>query len=366
MQSKEITNKNKVVVLTGGTGGFGRFLALELLRYKEVKLILLIRENSLEEAQESAKEVLGESYSEQIEIFCSDLTKERLGLSEQEYTNLANRATHILHAAASVRFTLPLEEARQYNVKTTENTLNFAKMCPNLARFGFVSTALISGNRSGTIKEDEFEHNAGFKNTYEQTKYEAEKLVRGNSEKLPVVVFRPPLIATESTTGNNLGSRTNALSLGIRLVIGRDISFLPGNDNSTVDIVSSKTAANRIVTLILKPSLMYLVYQITNDISAPTIKIIREIIEKKISHPISLEFCGSMDVYNKKVRSISWYKFRAKRAHEKISSFVSELAYPKIYNNAHTLKELQISHLGDNPIDIVKKIVNEKTWSFSV
>lgn len=346
---------HKTVILTGGMGGFGRFLSLELLKNQDIKLILLIRANSIEEAQIRAKKVLGNWDNNQVEVLCSDLTKEKLGLSEADYANLASKTTHILHAAASVRFTLSIEEARKCNVKTTEQMINFAKQCPNLVRFGFVSTALVAGNRSGIVTEDEFEHTAGFKNTYEQTKYEAEKLVRTNLKKFPVVIFRPPLIISSSAEGYK--GHTNLLKLVIFLVKHGWLPFIPGTKNSTIDIIDGEDAAGIICKLLLKENLQHMTYHITNGYQAPTIKTIHAIIEKKLGASIPLEYCGSINSFNQRVRKIPWYKFKLKISYKRSASFLPEAAYPKIFNNHNTLSELNISKVGKDPNNILRLII---------
>lgn len=365
MSNTPHNKKDKTIVLTGSTGNLGRFLTLELLQCDGIELILLVRAESPQKARARVQEII-DLGGNRVKVFCSDLTVERLGLSESDYADLARRTTHILHSAASVRFTHPLEEARLFNVKTTDQMVSFARACLNLVRFGYISTALVAGNRSGVISEDDFEHNAGFKNTYEQTKYEAEYLVRTSFKELPVVIFRPPLILPPLLEiDKSPSSQPNALYLGISLAIRGNLTFLPGTENSVVDVVDSNMAAVRIVQLMTKPSLAYKVYHITNNEYAPSIKAICDMIEKKIKCLISLEFCGSMDVYSEKVRSIPWYKFKMRKVHKKISSFIAELAYPKIYKNIHTLEELHIPHLGQSPIDILEGAIDEDIWKFS-
>ena len=351
----ESNRQRKVIVLTGSTGGFGRFLARELLKHEDVELILLVRAGSHEEASIRVQDIVGQD--KRVRVYCSDLSQERLGLSQSDFNEITGNATHILHSAASVRFTLPLEQARLFNVKTTEQVLLFAKKCPKIVRFGYVGTALVAGNRSGTIREDEFEHTAGFKNTYEQSKYEAEQLVRLSIENLSTVIFRPPLIAPSSLPNVSGRSIVHALLLGANLVARGDIRFLPGSERSFVDIVDPKISAERIVTLLLKSKLSHMVYHITNAAHAPTVSVIRSMIEKKLQHSLPLDFCGSMMEYNEKVSRIPWYKFRARYAHKKIHSFIPELAYPKIYDNSHTLNELQIEHLGPDPITVVSQLI---------
>src|SRR3989344_8938952 len=182
------------VVLTGATGVFGKFLLDELLK-NPLKIVLLVRASSLKEAEKRVKNLVSKSPNK-FSVFQCDLTKEDLGLGEHECLDLIKDTTYILHAAASTKFTLPLDEAKRNNVDTTKVLLDFAKKCSNLKRFGFVGTAFVAGKRTGIILEDEFKHSKGFLNTYEESKYEAESLVRTKLNKLPIIILRPSLIIT--------------------------------------------------------------------------------------------------------------------------------------------------------------------------
>ena len=69
-----------------------------------------------------------------------DLTAPSLGLGER-WAELAERVGAIVHGAASVAFDVSLEESRQINVEGTRRMLDFARACPRLRRFTYVSTA---------------------------------------------------------------------------------------------------------------------------------------------------------------------------------------------------------------------------------
>lgn len=352
------THKN-IVLLTGGTGVFGKYLARELLRHN-AHLIMLVRGENDIEAKKRVQDLI--DLGNDIEVYAADLTHDNLGLSDSDYTDLQNRVTHVLHSAASARFTLPVEEARLYNVKTTAQILTFAEHTKNLVRFGFVSTALTAGKRSGEIMEDEFEHTEGFKNTYEETKYEAEALVRSYEDRIPLTILRPPLILPSKNDDFTIKRSINALYLGIKLVIDGSLSFLPGTKESTIDVVDSDIASRIIVDLMLKSELSHLVYHITNGKHAPTIEEILAIIEEKISHPAHVDFYPSMYEYNKRVTKIPWYKVKPKQVHKRIASFISELAYPKTFNNKNTLEELNIKDLGHDPLITVTNVLSEDVW----
>jgi len=79
--------------------------------------------------------------------------------------------------------------------------VDLLEQAPNLDVFGYISTAYVSGKRTGTIREDELVHDAGFKNFYEETKYHAEVIVQGRMDVVPTMVFRPAVVVGDSETG---------------------------------------------------------------------------------------------------------------------------------------------------------------------
>lgn len=351
---------DKTVVLTGGTGNFGRFLASELLKH-DVQLVMLVRANSKEEARARVKNII-DLGGDRVQVLHSDLTLGHLGLSEKEYLDLTSRTTHILHAAASIRFKHSIEDARRHNVKTTERMVHFGKECPSLIRFGFVSTALVAGKQSGIIMENEFEHEAGFKNTYEQTKYEAEAFVRSKVYELPIVILRPSLIITPPLEGHKIS--INLLALAVPLLARGYLPFVPGTEKSTIDVVNGTDAARVMCELLLKKQLSHLTYHITNGHMALTVKTIHSMIEQKLGKSIPLEFCGDMKSFRRRVQKIPWYKPAVRAAYKRTASFLPEAAFPKIFDNHNTLSELGIGQIGEDPNEIFRTLIYKGLWNF--
>ena len=79
--------------------------------------------------------------------------------------------------------------------------LDFAAGARQLRSFAYVGTAYVAGERAGLVREDELAVGQGYRNTYEQTKAEAEALVRSRLGSLPGVILRPSIIVGDSQTG---------------------------------------------------------------------------------------------------------------------------------------------------------------------
>ena len=341
------------VVLTGATGVFGKFLVDELLK-NSLKIVLLVRANSQKEAEKRVRSLLSK-VPNKLSVFQCDLTKENLGLGENEYLKLIKDTTHILHAAASTRFTLPIDEARRNNVDTTKVLLDFAKRCSNLKRFGFIGTAFVAGKRTGIILEDEFEHNKGFLNTYEESKYEAEMLVLRNVGKLPFTIFRPSLIITPfQRSGHN---PVNALTLGLFLARRGFLPILPGDENNKLDIIEGTIAAQAIVEIFLKKRLSHLTYHITSGENSPNIRELISLAEDRYGKKIPIRFCGNVEKFREEVRNITYFRPDLAAIYKKTESFLPELAFPKIFDNHNLQEELATHNFSTKPIRGLKTIL---------
>lgn len=349
--------KRKTIVLTGSTGIFGKFLVRDLLKTNS-RIILLVRADSQNEANNRIKKLLkaNSGFSDKITVLRCDLTQEKLGLSSSDYVSLKRDTTHILHAAASTRFTLPLNEARRNNVETTKKLLSFAKDCDNLHRFGFVSTAYVAGKRKGIILEKDFEHEEGFLNTYEESKYEAETLIRGNTQQLPVIIFRPSLIITPFQKSGS--SPVNALTLGLFLARKGFLPILPGKAGNRLDIIKAELASTAIIKIFLKETIKNLTYHITSANNSPTLEDLISLVEKRFSKKLPIRFCGDIEEYTVELKKITRFRPDLIAIYKKTQSFLPELAYPKIFDNSNLLEELRMNSFSRRPIQGIKSLLN--------
>jgi len=253
---------NKVVFLTGATGLVGGNLISQILKNDvTTELILLIRGNSEVEAEQRldkvpwklSPEIDISRVKERIKVIRGDITLNKLGLSESLYTRLASEVTHIIHSAASVKFQLPLEYAELVNFNGTKNVMALAKCAQEagrLKRVAYISTAYVSGNRGGTILEAELECGQEFANTYEQTKFESEKFIRGLMKELPITIFRPSIIVGDSKTGKT--TAFNVLYLPLKLIYHQLIRILPGSRYTPIDVVPVDFVSRAINHILLK------------------------------------------------------------------------------------------------------------------
>ncbi len=252
--------EQKVIFMTGGTGHVGRNLIPVLLESENARLMLLTRGKSDEEAQARLDTLLRElagsldlsSARRRVRAVRGDITEEQLGLSDCQYDALAGSVTHIVHSAATVKFRTPLPEARDINVEGTRRVMDFARLARRrgrLERVAHISTAFVSGNRAGLIREDELDAGQKFTNSYEQTKFEAERLIREAYADLPWVILRPSVIVGDSRTGAT--TAFNVLYIPLKYRARGLVRFLPGSPDTPIDIVPVDFVCRAIVRILL-------------------------------------------------------------------------------------------------------------------
>jgi nucleoside-diphosphate-sugar epimerase len=175
-----------------------------------------------------------------VRTVAGDLTAPGLGVAPGALEGV----TEIVHCAASVSWDLPIERARAINVEGTRRVLELAAGLPDLRRLVHVSTAYVAGRFAGRFGEDDLFVGQEFRNTYEQSKAEAEQLVR--EAGLPSVVVRPSIVMGDSRTGRT--PVFNVLYWPLRAYARGLLREIPAPPDARVDIVPVDHVAHAIVT----------------------------------------------------------------------------------------------------------------------
>lgn len=247
------------VLLTGATGFVGMEVLARLLDGDE-EIVALVRGRDEEEAGARLDTVLdglgvAPADRSRARAVAGELTQPGLGLSDATADALAGEVTEIVHCAASISFTLPLSEARAINVGGTESVLELARRIADhgsLRRVVHVSTAYVAGRHRGRFAERDLYIGQEFRNTYEQTKAEAELLVDAAARDLPIVTVRPSIVMGESDTGWT--PAFNVLYWPLRAFDRGLLPAIPAKPANRVDVVPVDFVADAIVHLLREPS----------------------------------------------------------------------------------------------------------------
>lgn len=193
-----------MLFVTGLTGAFGAEILRILLReHRNREVVALIRASDRDKLAARWTTLLriasdGAVTPPDVPGFVpmmGDITKPQLGLAVDEFGMLCANIEEIIHGAATVDFDEPLDSCRIINVEGTRNILGLALACPRLRKLAHVSTLYVAGRRTGDIFEHDLEHDAGFVTMgYEESKHEAEILIRQYMDRLPITVYRMSLL----------------------------------------------------------------------------------------------------------------------------------------------------------------------------
>ena len=252
---------SETVLLTGATGFVGRELLFRLAREPGQRIVCPIRARDAAQATARLNEVLDKAYPapltdeerSRVSALPADLVEERLALNNQQWDELAATVNRVVHGAASVDWALPIEAARGINVEGTRRVVELAQAAHArgvLKKFDYVSTCYVCGRRRGPILEEDLDAGHGFFNTYEQSKFEAEKLVRASG--LPYITFRLSIVVGDSRTG--YASAFKVLYWPLKMISRGTIKIVPGHSSGIVDLVPVDYVCEALAVISADPS----------------------------------------------------------------------------------------------------------------
>jgi NAD(P)-dependent dehydrogenase (short-subunit alcohol dehydrogenase family) len=177
-------------LVTGGTGFVGRHLVDLLVRRDDARVLVLVRRQSVGKLAD-----LGD----RVEAVVGDLTDPLLGVSEADRDLLRGGVDHFVHLAALYDMTADADTNEATNVGGTNEALLLAADL-GVGCFHHVSSVAVAGEYKGRFTENMFDEGQHLPSPYHATKFEAEKLVRQQSE-IPWRIYRPAIVVGHSKTG---------------------------------------------------------------------------------------------------------------------------------------------------------------------
>ena len=255
----KIMSAKRNIFLTGGTGFLGSNL-LKLILEEDCAVYLLIRganqdfckskiNNILKRIFDS--DALAERYAKRINLICGVIEKSTFGIHSGMYDILLSSIDEIFHCAAIIGFNISLDQGRQTNVQGTHNILQFAQRCKKIKKLNYISTTFVAGTKEGLFSEKDFSVGQAFNNYYEQTKFEAEQLVRNNvNDRYDTLIFRPSIVVGNYLTGET--SNFEMFYKSLRLFSKEIFTAVPADPQTLHNLVPVDVAAKAIFVLSTK------------------------------------------------------------------------------------------------------------------
>lgn len=260
------------VFVTGVTGFLGAFILRDLLtarKSKSFKIYAHVRASSKEAGLERIRKagktygIWQEEWAQHIEVILGDLSTKQFGLSDNDWSVLANTVDVIIHNGALVHWIYPYSQLRDANVIGTINVLNLAAT-GKAKYFSFVSSTstmdseyffnlsdkLVGEGKAGILESDDLLGSSKDLGTgYGQSKWASEYIIRqAGLRGLKGCITRPGYVSGFSETG---ASNTDDFLLRM-LKSGNEIGTFPDILNN-VNMVPVDHVARVVVATALHP-----------------------------------------------------------------------------------------------------------------
>ena len=244
------------VLLTGATGYLGSHILYEFLKRK-VKVICLVR--SEDRLKSTLKYYFPKKYKTfEYEVAIGDINKEKFGLNDEKYAELANGINVVVHTAANVSHAGHYADFERTNVLGTQNVIDFCKL--SNAVLHHTSTASVHG--AGTVEQknpdaifDEFCLDVGqnyTQNVYIHSKYKAEeRVLLAREEGLMANIYRIGNLTWRTSDGKFQRNAEDNGFLGRCRGLLKIGMYSPEIDEYPIDFTAVDECADAYVRLVL-------------------------------------------------------------------------------------------------------------------
>ena len=194
-------------LITGATGLVGRYLLRDLVLSGH-QLAVVVRGSRRMDPEARIEQIM--QYWEREHqrplprpvVIEGDISQPGFGASEADRNWIRQNCDTIIHSAAILEFFGKDREGEPWrtNYNGTRHMLDLCRET-GIRDLHYVSTAYVCGLHDGVVQEDSLDRGQTFRNDYEESKFEAEKLVRAADFAEHITVYRPAVICGDSRTG---------------------------------------------------------------------------------------------------------------------------------------------------------------------
>ena len=266
------------VLITGVTGFLGIHILNYLLNNYKCKIYCLVRGKDLKFAINRLKTLYkfyfnkNLFFDDKISILQGDISKEYLGLSLNEYSNLCDNIDTVIHSAATVKHYGNESIFEEFNIFGTKNIIQFC--LDSNSQLHHISTISVSGERTYNASDTYFTekdfwiNQDYYKNIYVKSKFEAEYCIyKAITEKnLYAKIYRVGNLTGRYTDGQfQKNIETNSFYKTLKNII--ELHKVPSSvKNFSIDLTPVDLASEAISKLVLNNRTSNIVYHIYNNI----------------------------------------------------------------------------------------------------
>ena len=282
--SSTFNDKEKVVLVTGASGGLGGHLVDQIAQLPDVKTVVCLnRKNNAEpyvRQQKAMREKGIRSFDKirpKLLVIQTDSSKPMLGLSRSEYEELVGSVTHVIHNA------WPMSAKRalggfESQFQVMRNLLDFAcdvaSRRPESFQFSFQMVSSVgvvghyglgNGEKKTMVPEARVGIDSVLENGYGEAKWGCERMLDETLHKYPSR-FRSMVVRLGQIAGSKTSGYWNPMEhFGFLIKSSQTLNALPDVDG-TVYWTPVNDIAGALADLVLSDRAPYPVYHIENPI----------------------------------------------------------------------------------------------------
>jgi nucleoside-diphosphate-sugar epimerase len=233
----------KRVLLTGASGAVGAEVLKTLMAQPSLEQIYVLTSEP-ESAQGNRPE---QTTGPALRVITCDLGRPHFGLDALLFAELCDSVDTIFHCAERTLIDQNLLAARAVNSQPMPVLIDLLQRNP-AARLVHLSTTLVAGTRRGLFTEFDLACGQDFHNAYEQSKFEAERLLRDSAVSQRIIVVRRSFTMDDLQAAARESGASPLAGLLDSLRRSR-LMLIAGDPRMQIDAVSLSYVASSMVAL---------------------------------------------------------------------------------------------------------------------
>ncbi len=201
LEGTQVSEQGKYVFLTGSTGMLGSYFLRDLLASGR-KVVTLVRPTRKKKASERVDSLLSIWENDSFHVLRPRVIEGDLSGQdwlENDIDWIRENVDTVIHSAASLEFYgRRTAEPYRTNLEGLKTILELCRRA-NIQKFHHISTAYVAGSHP-KFQESQCDVGQKFRNDYEKSKIEAEKMVRDFGFQ-SLTVYRPSIVIGDSQNG---------------------------------------------------------------------------------------------------------------------------------------------------------------------
>jgi thioester reductase-like protein len=234
------------ILLTGATGFIGGYVAADLLRNSDARILTLVRAKSESDAHARLWAQLQlhmdistfKQFLPRIVPVLGDLHAQDLGLSPAHRKTVLEQTSSILHIAASLN-RKSAKACLNTNLRGTLSVLKYARALADddrLRRYSHVSTVAVAGHRKDEVVEEDtaIDWDRSDYDPYGRTKKFCEHMARELLPDVDKAFLRPAIVM-----GDSRHPQTTQFDMVRAFCFFSDLPLIPLRPDDRLDIVNA-------------------------------------------------------------------------------------------------------------------------------